>query len=106
MSGFGACPSRRLSGRPHLNLNTGRKAVDIMKNARTIKIAQAPAAYAGSQGEVTMSSMAARYQGTACIITSHNYGHFLAECLESCISQTVPFESVIVVDDASDDDTA
>jgi glycosyltransferase involved in cell wall biosynthesis len=44
-------------------------------------------------------------QQTACIITCHNYGRFLAQCLDSCLRQTAPFAYIIVVDDASTDDT-
>lgn len=42
----------------------------------------------------------------AAVITCHNYGRFLAQCLDSLLAQTRPFAEVVVVDDASDDDTA
>ncbi|MCX6908422.1 MAG: glycosyltransferase family A protein [Verrucomicrobia bacterium] len=42
---------------------------------------------------------------TACIITCHNYGRFLDQCIESCLSQSSPFESIVIVNDASTDDT-
>ncbi len=38
-------------------------------------------------------------------ITTHNYGRFLAACVDSVISQSYPNIECIVVDDASDDDT-
>lgn len=41
----------------------------------------------------------------AVIITSHNYGKYLAEAIESALHQTHPASEVIVVDDASEDDT-
>jgi len=62
--------------------------------------------YAGSQPEITAQVATPRYEGTACIITCHNYGRFLAQCLDSCLNQTLPFESIVVVDDSSTDDTA
>ncbi|MEQ1862625.1 MAG: glycosyltransferase [Chthoniobacteraceae bacterium] len=62
--------------------------------------------YAGSHSDIVMATEPSRYAGTACVITSHNYGRFLAQCIESCLNQSVPFESIVVVDDASDDDTA
>lgn len=43
-------------------------------------------------------------QTTACIITCHNYAHWLAECLQSCLRQSAPFTCIIVVDDAGSDD--
>lgn len=42
----------------------------------------------------------------AVIIPCHNYGHFLREAIESVLAQTVKPVDVLVVDDASDDDTA
>ena len=41
----------------------------------------------------------------AIVITSHNYGRFLTECLESTLSQTCPATEIIVVDDSSTDNT-
>ena len=40
------------------------------------------------------------------VITTHNYGHYLAACLESVLSQTLLPRQVLVVDDASEDDAA
>jgi len=42
----------------------------------------------------------------AVVITAHNYGHFLPQCLQSVQSQTVLPREVLVIDDASDDQTA
>lgn len=39
------------------------------------------------------------------IITSHNYGRFLDECLQSVMAQTRRPNDILVVDDASDDET-
>ncbi len=41
----------------------------------------------------------------AVIITSHNYGRYLAQCLRSVVSQTLRPREILVVDDASTDDT-
>lgn len=41
----------------------------------------------------------------AVIVTSHNYGRYLGECLDSIASQTLKPSEVLVVDDASTDDT-
>ena len=40
------------------------------------------------------------------VITAHNYGHYLAACLESVLSQTLLPRQVLVVDDASEDNAA
>jgi glycosyltransferase involved in cell wall biosynthesis len=37
------------------------------------------------------------------IITSYNYGSFLANCIDSALEQTYPHTEVIVVDDGSTD---
>ncbi len=42
----------------------------------------------------------------AAIVTCHNYGRFLAQCLDSLLAQRRPFAEVVVVDDASSDDSA
>jgi glycosyltransferase involved in cell wall biosynthesis len=42
---------------------------------------------------------------TAVVIPCHNYGRYLAECLESVLAQTQPAAEILVVDDSSDDDT-
>lgn len=42
---------------------------------------------------------------TNCIITCHNYGKYLRACLDSCLRQNVPFRRILVVNDASTDDT-
>ncbi len=40
------------------------------------------------------------------VVTCHNYGRYLNECLESLLAQERPADEIIVVDDASSDDTA
>lgn len=40
------------------------------------------------------------------IIPSHNYGHYLGQCLTSVSSQTLKPSEVLVIDDASEDDTS
>lgn len=40
------------------------------------------------------------------VVTSYNYGRYLPQCLEAIVSQSRPAREVIVVDDASTDDSA
>lgn len=39
------------------------------------------------------------------VVTNHNYGAFLGECLESCLSQSGFDLECILVDDGSTDDS-
>jgi hypothetical protein len=41
----------------------------------------------------------------AVVVISHNYGHFLAEALDSVLAQSRPADEIVVLDDDSDDDT-
>lgn len=40
------------------------------------------------------------------VVTCHNYGRYLRECLESLLAQERPADEIVVVDDASTDDTS
>jgi glycosyltransferase involved in cell wall biosynthesis len=39
------------------------------------------------------------------VITCHNYGRYLRECLESILAQERPADEILVVDDASTDES-
>ena len=68
----------------------------------------APGVSAGREprGRATVHLAHAAAEGeTACIVTCHDYGRYLQQCLESLESQTLPFAHIIVVDDASSDET-
>ena len=57
--------------------------------------------------EVAPTGVRAAAEGdTACIVPCHNYGRYLRQCLDSLLAQTLPFAQILVVDDASSDDTA
>jgi len=43
--------------------------------------------------------------GVSIIISSYNYGRFLNDCIDSALSQTYTYTEVIVVDDASSDNS-
>jgi glycosyltransferase involved in cell wall biosynthesis len=40
---------------------------------------------------------------TTCIIDNYNYARYLLEAIESALSQSVPFDEIIIVDDGSSD---
>ncbi len=40
---------------------------------------------------------------TTCIIDNYNYVFFFSEAIESALSQSVPFDEIIIVDDGSSD---
>ena len=40
-----------------------------------------------------------------CVINNYNYSRYLEECIDSTLSQTMPFDKLIVVDDGSTDDS-
>jgi glycosyltransferase involved in cell wall biosynthesis len=41
----------------------------------------------------------------AVVVTCHDYGRYLRQCLDSILAQTVRPETIVLVDDASSDDT-
>ena len=41
-----------------------------------------------------------------CIITNYNYGAYLPQAVDSVLSQTTPFDEIIIVDDASTDNSS
>lgn len=43
---------------------------------------------------------------TSCLISNYNYGKYLEEAISSAINQTVKFDEIIIVDDASTDNSA
>lgn len=58
-----------------------------------------------THGPIKRRDIGANNGGTAVIVTCHNYARFLGACLDSLLSQTRGFEHILVVDDASTDDT-
>ncbi len=43
---------------------------------------------------------------TTCLINNYNYAYFLPEAIESVLNQSVKFDEIIIVDDASTDNSA
>lgn len=44
-------------------------------------------------------------QKNICLITNYNYSNFIEECIDSALSQNIPFDLILVVDDGSTDDS-
>ncbi len=42
---------------------------------------------------------------TSCLVNNYNYGKYIEEAIDSVLSQTVPFDEVVIVDDGSSDDS-
>jgi glycosyltransferase involved in cell wall biosynthesis len=40
-----------------------------------------------------------------CLINNFNYSQYLPACLDSALSQSIPFDKIIVVDDGSSDNS-
>lgn len=60
-----------------------------------------------SKAILVMSPIPAKSIGTTTgvVVTCHNYGKFLKQCLDSLLYQTKQFDRIIVVDDSSTDNT-
>lgn len=56
-------------------------------------------------GKTTVLPTAENKLRATCIITNYNYGAYLPQAVDSVLSQTVPFDEIIIVDDASTDDS-
>ena len=54
----------------------------------------------------TVRRMPTGTMSLAVIITCHNYGRYLDECIRSVLHQSRRPDEIVIVDDASDDDTA
>ena len=65
-----------------------------------------PQTVVGSAGRTEPRFTGLAETEAAAVVTCHNYGRYLRQCVESLVQQTVPFREIVVVDDASDDDTA
>jgi len=40
-----------------------------------------------------------------CLITNYNYSTYIEECIDSALSQSIPFDQILVVDDGSTDNS-
>ena len=65
-------------------------------SAETTETRSATAPRSGPGGDATVSV----------IVTCHNYGHFVANCLDSVLAQSRMPDEIIAVDDGSTDDSA
>lgn len=84
----------------------GGWAVDPMVNAEAAEWLRAnEPQYRGACTECPDRDRQPAQTDTAVIVTCHNYGRYLRECLDSVLAQTLQPTHVIVVDDASDDET-
>ena len=92
--------------------DAGYHVVEVVRDADRVPGTEAGIAdqmmtlWCRTSASVTMTASPRRaLPSVAVIVTSHNYGRFLDECLQSVISQTRRPDEVLVVDDASDDET-
>jgi glycosyltransferase involved in cell wall biosynthesis len=50
--------------------------------------------------------MSAKKMTTSCVINNYNYAEYLVQAVKSALNQTVKFDEIIIVDDASTDNSA
>ena len=83
-------PARPASKRPQSPAPVGSPEFVLARTARP---------------EIEIEKPSARPLRTAIVVICHNYGRFLGTCLESALAQTWPAADVLVIDDASSDET-
>ena len=91
------CSDRRMNARNNLVTAEMCKVCDLWKSPT-----QNRHLHLSTADEVILW----RPRTIAVVIPCHNYGRFLGEALESVCNQTRPAQEVLVVDDASDDNTS
>lgn len=88
--------------------NSGYRAIEMVRDEPSDRMAghQMMTLWCRTSSSVaTTASPRRALPSVAVVVTSHNYGRFLNECLQSVISQTRRPDEVLVVDDASNDET-
>jgi len=71
-----------------------------------LSLAESAAILSSEQNKKHFPAASAKVPSISAIVTCHNYGKYLEQCLRSLCSQTLAFSEILVIDDASTDQTS